>query len=227
MRLSAVCALAFCCAFAPGLAAFAQESAPPEVRLETSVVTLDRNRLFEETLFGRALLAQLEAASADLLSENRRLEAALEAEERALTQRRVELPIEEFRALAREFDTRVEELRVAQEAKSRALARSRDLEQQRFFEAAVPVLGGLMQDLGAVAIIDRSAVILSFDRIDITAQAIARLDEELGDGAMLEPVPELGPGLAPEAAPQPAPAALPDFPLAVPPEQAEPAPALP
>ncbi|NEX45103.1 OmpH family outer membrane protein [Pseudotabrizicola algicola] len=162
----------------------------PELGLFSSVVTLDRVRLFEDSLMGEAILARIEAASNDLVAENRRLEAALEAEERDLTARRAILPNDAFRELARDFDTKVEELRVAQEVKSRALTRMRDSEQQRFYEAAVPVLAELMQDLGAVAIIDRSAVILSFDRIDITAQAIARLDSELGDGSNLPPVPQ-------------------------------------
>ncbi|MDO8882938.1 OmpH family outer membrane protein [Pseudotabrizicola sp.] len=184
---------------------FAQDGMIP-----SAVVTLDRIRLFEDSLVGRAILQQVEAASADLIAENRRLEAALEAEERALTERRANLPTDEFRELAREFDTRVEELRVAQEAKSRALTRARDAEQQRFFEAAVPVLAELMQDLGAVAIIDRSAVILSFDRIDITDQAIARLDAELGQDVLLEPVPE------PESGPESGPADDPAPPAPVP-----------
>ncbi|MDZ7576268.1 MAG: OmpH family outer membrane protein [Pseudotabrizicola sp.] len=184
---------------------FAQDGMIP-----SAVVTLDRIRLFEDSLVGRAILQQVEAASADLIAENRRLEAALEAEERALTERRANLPTDEFRELAREFDTRVEELRVAQEAKSRALTRARDAEQQRFFEAAVPVLAELMQDLGAVAIIDRSAVILSFDRIDITDQAIARLDAELGQDVLLEPVPE------PESGPESGPADDPASPAPVP-----------
>lgn len=160
----------------------------PDVGMFSSVVTLDRARLFEETMLGDAIQARIDAASNDLIAENRRLETALEAEERYLTSRRAVLPADEFRELAREFDTRVEELRVAQEVKSRGLTRMRDSEQQRFFELAVPVLAELMQDLGAVAIIDRSAVILSFDRIDITSQAIARLDSALGDGANLPPV---------------------------------------
>mgnify|MGYP005852084013 CR=1 FL=1 len=194
--LCLVAALAVSALAAPAVAqdGLVQEAAPivtamvPEVVPQSAVVTLDRTALFEESQMGRAILMQVELASADLIAENRRLEAALEAEERALTERRVALPAAEFRELAREFDTRVEELRVAQEAKSRSLTRTRDAEQQRFFERAVPVLAELMQDLGAVAIIDRSAVILSFDRIDITAQAIARLDADLGTGGV-EAVP--------------------------------------
>ncbi|MDR7125284.1 OmpH family outer membrane protein [Pseudotabrizicola sp. 4114] len=169
------------------------EPVPPLVSLQSAVVTLDRNRLFEETRMGQAILARLEAASNDLMAENRRLEAALEAEERQMTERRATLPTAQFRELAQEFDTRVEELRVTQEAKSRGLTRQRDIEQQRFLEASAPVLADLMQDLGAVAIIDRSVVVLSFDRFDITAQAIARLDAELGDGADLVPAPEAEP----------------------------------
>ena len=166
------------------------EPAPPVVSLQSAVVTLDRNRLFEETRLGQAILARIDSASNDLIAENRRLEAALEAEERLLTERRATLPTAQFRELAQEFDSRVEELRVTQEAKSRALTRQRDTEQQRFLEASAPVLADLMQDLGAVAIIDRSVVVLSFDRFDITAQAIARLDADLGDGADLVPAPE-------------------------------------
>ena len=206
LRASGLLALA--CA-GPGMA---QTEAPERAQeqmpaMQSAVVTLDRARLFEETLMGQAIQARIDAASNDLIAENRRLEAALEAEERLLTERRANLPPASFRDLAREFDTRVEDLRVAQEAKSRALTRMRDAEQQRFFfEAAAPVLAELMQDLGAVAIIDRSVVILSFDRIDITEQAIARLDARLGDGAEMlaapEPVPE-GPPADPPAAPRP------------------------
>ncbi|WP_103333564.1 OmpH family outer membrane protein [Pseudotabrizicola formosa] len=208
-----VCLLLALGSAGPALAQGAPGSVPPEAEQPaanpSAVVTLDRARLFEESLMGRAILARVETASADLLAENRRLEAALEAEERALTERRATLPMDEFRTLAREFDTRVEELRVAQEAKSRSVTRSRDAEQQRFFELAVPVLAELMQDLGAVAIIDRAAVILSFDRIDITEQAIARLDARLGDGAAVLAVPEpeepppADPSVAGGDAPQP------------------------
>lgn len=150
--------------------------------LRAPVVTLDRDLLFEGSLMGKAILQRLEQASNDLIAENRRLEQALEQEERDLTERRKTLPAEEFRALATEFDKRVEELRAAQDAKSRAITRQRDLDQQFFFEAAVPILGRLMTEVEAVAIIDRSAIILTFDRLDITSLAIERLDEELGEG---------------------------------------------
>lgn len=150
--------------------------------LRAPLVTLDRERLFAESRLGKAALARYDEASAALIAENRRLEAALEEEERALTARRTSLAPEEFRKLADEFDRKVEDLRTAQDAKSRALTRRRDEDRQAFFEAAVPVLGGLMVDLEAVAIIERSAIILTFDQLDVTDLAIRRLDAVLGDG---------------------------------------------
>lgn len=142
------------------------------------VVTLDRDRLFEESKAGQAAQARFERDSAALIAENRKLEAALEAEEQDLTARRAQLPAEEFRLLAEAFDKKVEELRAAQDGKSRSLTRSREEDRQAFFEAAVPILGRLMVEIGAVAIIERSAIILTFDQLDITDQAIARLDAE-------------------------------------------------
>ncbi|MFN6978121.1 MAG: OmpH family outer membrane protein, partial [Gemmobacter sp.] len=71
---------------------------------------------------------------------------------------------------------------------ARDLARRREAERQRFFEAALPVLGQLARDAGAVAILTDQAIVLSFDRIDITDAAIARLDAVLGTGE--GPAPE-------------------------------------
>jgi len=151
------------------------------------VVTLDQDRLFAESQFGRAVTARYDLDAQALAAEFRKIEAALQDEERSLTARRAILPATEFRKLADEFDTRAESVRNTQDARSRALARRRDEDRQRFIETALPVLGRLMGEMGAVAILDRDAIVLSFDRIDITDAAIARLDAELGDGATVAP----------------------------------------
>lgn len=160
------------------------------------VVTLDQDRLFAESKFGRGVLARNEAEEAALATENRKLEAALEAEERSLTELRTRMALADFRKLADEFDQRVEEVRQAQDGRFRALVRQREDDRRKFIEAALPVLGQLMSEKGAVVLLDRNAIVLSFGRIDITDEAVARLDVELGEGP-LEP----GAGPSPEAAP--------------------------
>ncbi len=151
------------------------------------VRTLDQERLFQDSRFGQRVAEELDAASRELAAENRRIESELAEEERELSEKRGELEPSEFRELADEFDARVTEIRRTQEEKSRAISRRGEAEQQRFFDAALPILGELLEEHGVAAILDDRAVILSSPRFDITDEAIARLDEALGEG---EPVEE-------------------------------------
>jgi len=152
---------------------------------DSAILTIVPDRLFAETKAGRAAEAKLEAASQTLMTENRRIEAELEGEERDLTARRDTVPTTDFRQMADAFDAKAERIRGEQDAKSRRITRMREEERQIFFKAAVPVLASLMQEEGAKAILDRSSVFLSFDLIDVTDRAIARVDAELGDGTAL------------------------------------------
>ena len=149
------------------------------------VLTLDRNRLFSDSAFGKAAESRFQADSQALIAENLRLEQALEEEERQLTDQRATLDAETFQKLAAEFDTKTEAIRAAQDAKSRSLTAQREEDRQRFLQAAVPVLGELMRDAGAVAIFDKDMVILSLRGVDITEEAVARIDAALGDGSAL------------------------------------------
>ncbi len=197
-------ALFIAAVFASGAGA---QDAPlsPLAKLPSPILTLDRDRLFAETLFGKAVDARFKADSDALIAENLRLERALEAEERDLTDRRATLPAAQFQVLAKDFDAKAEQIRSAQEAKSRAIAANREAEQQRFLDAAIPVLGDLMRDSGAVAIFDKNMIILSLRGIDITETAIGRIDAVLGTGdipAMPDPQPQ--PAEPQPAEPQPA-----------------------
>jgi Skp family chaperone for outer membrane proteins len=165
--------------------------------LRAPVLMLDRNRLFSESEFGRAAEARFQAESQALIAENLRLEQALEAEERTLTDQRSTLDAAAFQDLATAFDEKTEAIRAAQDTKSRALTASRDEDRQRFLQAAVPILGELMRETGAVAIFDKDMVILSLRGADITDEAIKLIDAALGDGSALPAVPT--PETAPEA----------------------------
>ncbi|HBD91853.1 MAG TPA: outer membrane chaperone Skp [Gemmobacter sp.] len=162
------------------------ESPAPPRELRSQIATIQPDQLFARTAFGMAMQSRTSAASAALQDENRRIEAALEAEERALTDRRKTLPPEEFRTLAEAFDTKVEGIRAAQDAKGRALKRQAEEDRQKFFETALPVLADLMGEIGAVALLDKSGIVLSLDAIDITERAVTRIDAVLGDGSSLE-----------------------------------------
>lgn len=189
-----------------GPAAAQQVGAVPAM----AVLTLDQDRLFSGSRFGRKSIEALEVQARALQAENRRIEADLETEEKSLTERRSAMSPEDFRAEAEVFDAKVKGIRAAQEAKARDLTAQQDAAQQRFLQASAPVLAQILQERGAVAILDRSAIVLSFDRADVTDLAIARIDAVLLDGAADTTTGKTGdaPPAAP-APPEPAPAPQP------------------
>jgi Skp family chaperone for outer membrane proteins len=149
---------------------------PAQLELPPPVLTIDADRLLAESALGRALNAQVEDSARRLAEENRRIEAELLAEERALTERRSMMSPDEFRPLADAFDEKVQRLRAEQDEKERALIALREDGRQRFFQQAVPILSEIVRERGALVLLDRRDVFLSADAIDITDAAIADLD---------------------------------------------------
>ncbi len=133
-------------------------------------------------LWGKRAAARIEAASTELAAENRRIEAELTAEEKSLTDKRATMPAEEFRAAADAFDAKVTEIRRAQDLKARAIGQMQEAERQRFYTAALPVMGDVLRSRGAVVVLDSRAIFLAADVIDATEEMIARIDATLGAG---------------------------------------------
>lgn len=153
--------------------------------VQVPFVTLDDERMFAESAYGKALLAVLAAEQAELAAENRSIESDLARREQELTERRPTLPPAEFRALADAFNTEVQQHRSVQLAKERAIYERHDLARQNYREVANQLLAVVMSERGALAIIDENAILLGFRDLDITDVAIARMDEIVGDGAAL------------------------------------------
>lgn len=179
--------VAACLGWGGPLMALAQEGAagPLDRAALGIVVTLNQEKLFQETTYGKAVIARFDADKSALQAENRRIEAELEAEERELTKQRAEMPPEAFTPLAAAFDSKVVAIRERQDRKSEALALWREQGRQEFFKAAASVLADLLAETGAVAILANDAVVLSLSSADITDLAIQRIDERM-------PSPPLG-----------------------------------
>lgn len=153
------------------------------------ILTISSDRLYAESVAGKAVEDALETASRDLVAENRRIEAELSAEEQDLTTRRPEMEPDQFRELADAFDAKVQDIRRTQEAKARELAQKREAERVAFFQAARPVLVEIMREAGASVVLERSSVFLSANATDVTDRAIVLIDEVLADG-LPEPEPD-------------------------------------
>jgi len=152
----------------------------------SSILTIQPERLFSDSAFGRRITLEIEAEGAVLTAENRRIEAVLRAEEQSLSDRRTSMDPAAFRALADAFDEKVQETRQLQEEKLRDINAVGESARRDFFTASLPLLQQLMGETGAGAILDQSSVFLSSDAADVTDLAISRIDAVLGDGAQLD-----------------------------------------
>jgi len=152
---------------------------------QSTILTINPERLFSSSAFGRRITLEIEAEGAVLTAENRRIEAVLRAEEQTLAERRNAMDPVAFRALADAFDEKVQETRRLQEQKLRDINVVNESARRDFFTASLPVLQQLMRETGAGAILDQSSVFLSSDAADVTDLAISRIDAVLGDGAQL------------------------------------------
>ncbi|MGR3342431.1 MAG: OmpH family outer membrane protein [Paracoccaceae bacterium] len=146
----------------------------------SAILTVDSERVFNTTLAGRQITRDLEARLDRLVSENRRIEAELVAEELDLTERRSAMDQVAFRVLADAFDEKVQTIRAEQDAKQRSLQRAREADRQLFIDTIAPILSAIGRARGAVVILDRRNVLLSADNIDITEEAILRINATLG-----------------------------------------------
>lgn len=170
---------------AGGVLAQIQDQLPiatPTPGASTPIVVLNQERLLSQSLYGQRIQREVEAAGAALAAENRRIEAQLTEEELRLTEQRATMSAEDFRPLAGEFDIRVEGIRAAQEAKSRALQSQAEAAQAEFFERAFPLLIQVLRAREAAVLMDSRAVLLSVEGADITEAAIALIDAEIGEG---------------------------------------------
>lgn len=154
---------------------------------QSLILTLDPERFFQESAFGRAAAEREQLASTALQDENRRIEADLVAEEQELTDLRKTLAPEEFSARAEAFDAKVERIRTEQDDKARALVAARETERDEFRRIARPILGELLSERQAVAILDKNTVIVSLPVIDVTDAAIAKVNAALAEPDPPEP----------------------------------------
>lgn len=185
-----VAALAFAAALlVPGAGARAQEIGAPVLdRIPGSaILTLDQERLFADSAWGKRVAAGIEADSTALSTENRRIEAELTAEERKLTDERAGMDGAAFRAAADAFDARVTEIRRVQDEKAREIGRRNEIERKKFFAAALPSLSEALRAQGALVILDSRAIFLAADIIDVTDEMIAAVDKVIGAGPVPAP----------------------------------------
>ena len=159
--------------------------------LAAPILTVDQDVLFAASDWGNRTQRVLEQEGSKIETENQRLAAQLSAEEATLTEQRGTLDPAEFRRLAEAFDTRATEVRRQRAQVVQDLNAWAEADRAAFYRAALPLMGEMMQERNAVAVLDRRTLFVSMDAIDMTQDLVKRLNAELGDGSGTVPLPVL------------------------------------
>lgn len=164
-------------AAAPSATSEPESAAQPQNTItQVPVIAFDRERIFDNTDIGRALEAKVETLLNDLVVENDTIFAALEAEEKELTELKVTLSKEDFAKKAEAFDEKVIAIRAEQKEKSEAIEQTKDQGLREFEDMLNVVLKGIAQEVRAVAVFERAQIYLMSGSIDISLEVIKRLN---------------------------------------------------
>lgn len=176
-----------------------------------AILTIDQEELFAMSRWGQRVQIDLERKSREIADENERLATTFSDEEAALTALRDTLPPDEFRKRADEFDERVVGVRRERDRVARELQEQVEEERAAFFRAALPILAQVMRERGASVVLEQRSVFVSAQSTDITAEMIARLDGDIGEGPATPATGDAaGATPAPQSQPEPTPEQTPD-----------------
>ena len=147
---------------------------------QPGLFTVDMNKLFRSSDFGKKIISANNKARLELQNENEELESELLSEEKELSEQRKILSLEDFRPKALEFDKKVSIIRTEQSAKEENLKNKARKEEAEFYKRIYPLLYELLLDRGGLILIDQRNVILWDSTVDITDEAILLINQVLG-----------------------------------------------
>ncbi len=146
----------------------------------SGLFTVDMNKLFRSSDFGKDIISANNKARQELQSENEELESRLLLEEKELSEQRKILSPDEFRPKALEFDKKVSIIRTEQGEKEVNLKNKARKEESEFYKRTYPLLYELLLARGGLVLIDQRNVILWDSSVDITDDAIKLINQVLG-----------------------------------------------
>ena len=159
----------------PAIAPAQENDTPANV---PPILLIDIERLTQETRAGIDAQALFQSEIEALSAENEKIFAELTKEEGQLTEERASLEPDSFREKATAFDSKVQKIRADQDEKLRLLQAKQEEARQALLRDYNVVILEIVRERGALVLLDRRQVIMSADTLDITEEAIARINAE-------------------------------------------------
>lgn len=169
--------------FAASLAALMLFAAPAAFAAEaTTVVALDRTRLVAQSAAGKSIQTQLQTIAKSVDAELEPEAKGLEAELVAIQALGKGLSVEQLKGRT-DIKTRVESLNKRKNAfdqkrqkRTQEVIATQNKADEDFEKAAQPILSQIIKDRGAQLVVDLREVVFVDPKIDITQDAITKMD---------------------------------------------------
>lgn len=147
--------------------------------LPSQVLIVDMQRIKSDTSAGRDMLAKQTEIRQRIQAGLAERRERLRDEEKRLAEEREKLEPDEFREQVRVFEQQVFANREFSERESRRLQLILSQASGMLKERATAVLAGIMRERNADVLLDSTQIVLSVNSLDITDEAIRRLDAVL------------------------------------------------
>jgi len=170
-------------ALAASLAAFSLFAAPAVFAADaTTVLALDRSRLIAQSAAGKSIQAQLQAIGKGVDAELEPEAKGMEAELTAIQALGKGLSMEQLQGRS-DIKTRVESLNKRKNAfdqkrakRTQEVMATQNKADEDFEKAAQPILTQIIKERGAQLVVDLREVVFVDPKIDITQDAITKMD---------------------------------------------------
>lgn len=149
-----------------------------EIFPASAILVVDLDRIARDSAAGRSIAAAEAALNREIDEELAARRAALEAESAALIAARDGMAPDEFQQREDAFRRDVAALRRFRRDRAEAVRRGVAEARADLITAVEPILIDIMRERRAAVMLDRRAVVLRADALDITDEAILRLDEQ-------------------------------------------------
>ena len=160
------------------------------------ILVIDRSAIFRGSVVGENIMAQVQVLTNSAESSLKGQDAALRQEAASLQQQLAILSPALKAEKIRAFDAKQAALRSSVQTQQGLIQGGVIKARQQVEEALGPILRDIMTERGANLLLDRNAVVLGTVDVDVTAVAIARLNQKL-PSVKVVPTP-LPPGVTPQ-----------------------------
>ncbi|MBO6667562.1 OmpH family outer membrane protein [Parvibaculum sp.] len=143
------------------------------------VLIVDTEAVFSQSKVGQSIRSQFEDQAKKLRAEGKKTDDALQADAKKLTEERALLSQEDLKKKVEALQKREAEFRQSMQQKSQALQLGLQRANAKVEAALRPIFAQVLKEKGGTVLFDQSVVLAGGADLDISAEVLKRLNEQM------------------------------------------------